>query len=343
MQPEFRFIRWRGKFAVEWYDETGRRFRRSLGTDQRGEAKRRLTEEFIPAFHKASRPREITVAYAWELYRSSLGAKPASVTMGHEWKAISAHFGELLASNISEDDCRSYIRTRRETGRKDGTIWTELGHLRSALRHAAEKNLIDKAPKIYRPERPAPRDKRMTRAEALRFLDACGFPHIRLFAILAITTAARSGALLGLTWDRVDLEAGLIHLGDPSRARTNKGRALVPMNATARAALAESYKGRTSAFVIEWAGERVVSVKKGIGSTAARAGLPWVTAHVFRHSAACFMAEDGVPMAEIAQYLGHSDSRLTEKVYARFSPTHLRKAAGALEFDLVRPVKTDRA
>ena len=115
------------------------------------------------------------------------------------------------------------------------------------------------------------------------------------------------------------------------------------MNSTARAALAESDKGRTSAFVIEWAGERVGSVKKGIRSAAVRAGLPWVTAHVFRHSAACFMAEDGVPMAEIAQYLGHSDSRLTEKVYARFSPTHLRKAASALEFDLVRPVKAERA
>lgn len=115
------------------------------------------------------------------------------------------------------------------------------------------------------------------------------------------------------------------------------------MNSTARAALAESYKGRTSAFVIEWAGERVGSVRKGIRSAAVCAGLPWVTAHVFRHSAACFMAEDGVPMAEIAQYLGHSDSRLTEIVYARFNPTHLRKAASALEFDLLRPVKAERA
>ncbi len=37
-------------------------------------------------------------------------------------------------------------------------------------------------------------------------------------------------------------------------------------------------------------------------------------------------------MSEIAQMLGHSDSRVTEKVYARFSPTYLRGAAAALEF-----------
>jgi hypothetical protein len=34
------------------------------------------------------------------------------------------------------------------------------------------------------------------------------------------------------------------------------------------------------------------------------------TAHVFRHSAATAMAERGVPMAEIAQFLGHADHSL---------------------------------
>jgi len=36
-------------------------------------------------------------------------------------------------------------------------------------------------------------------------------------------------------------------------------------------------------------------------------------------------------MAEIAQFLGHKDSRITERVYARFSPTYLRGAASMLE------------
>jgi integrase len=42
------------------------------------------------------------------------------------------------------------------------------------------------------------------------------------------------------------------------------------------------------------------------------------------------MAEAGVPIAEISQYLGHSDSRTTERHYAKFTPGHLRKAASAL-------------
>jgi integrase len=58
-----------------------------------------------------------------------------------------------------------------------------------------------------------------------------------------------------------------------------------------------------------------------------------VTPHMLRHSAAVYMAEDGVSMDEIAQFLGHNDVATTRRVYARFSPNHLRDAAAALELD----------
>jgi len=43
------------------------------------------------------------------------------------------------------------------------------------------------------------------------------------------------------------------------------------------------------------------------------------------------MAEAGISMSEIAQYLGHSDSTITERVYAKYSPEYLKTAASALE------------
>ena len=45
------------------------------------------------------------------------------------------------------------------------------------------------------------------------------------------------------------------------------------------------------------------------------------------------MAEAGVSMEVIAQYLGHEDVNVTRKVYARFSPTYLKQAAAVLEYD----------
>ncbi len=288
---------------------------------------------FIAERERANRPQEITVAYAWDGYRKTLGNKPAATTMGHEWKSIGPFFGERGAASISEKDCNDYIAIRRKQGRSDGTIWTELGRLRSAVRWAESKNLIAKAPKIYRPERPPPRDKRLTREQIKQFRDACEYPHIGLFVTLALATGARMSAILGLTWDRVDFEKERINLADPDLPRTKKGRAIVPMNDMARTALLEAREAATGAYVIEWGGRRVRSVKKALSAVGKACGLPWVTAHVFRHSAATIMAEAGVPMSEISQFLGHADSRVTERVYIKYSPTYLMNAAKALDFD----------
>lgn len=84
--------------------------------------------------------------------------------------------------------------------------------------------------------------------------------------------------------------------------------------------------------VLEWACGPVKSVKKSFKEAAGDAGLSEVSPHVLRHTAAIHMAEAGTPMDEIAQYLGHSDSRITAYTYARYSPEHLRKVTSALEF-----------
>jgi integrase len=44
------------------------------------------------------------------------------------------------------------------------------------------------------------------------------------------------------------------------------------------------------------------------------------------------MAEDRVPMAEIAAYLGHKDLNITVRTYARFAPDYLREAAKSLDW-----------
>ncbi len=110
------------------------------------------------------------------------------------------------------------------------------------------------------------------------------------------------------------------------------------MNQIARSALLDARAGALSLNVIEWAGKAVTSVKRGLGAAAVRAGLGPVSPHMLRHSAAVHMAEARIPMEEIAQYLGYSDVSVTRRIYARFSPTYLRTAAAALEYDDVGSV-----
>lgn len=243
--------------------------------------------------------------------------------MGYAWKALQPTFGALRPDQIDPDLCADYGRRRKRQGVKDGTILKELSFLRAALRGQL------KAGQFQMPAQPPPRDRHLTRKEFDRLLSAATLPHIRLFIILALTTAARAGALLQLTWDQIDFERGMIVLGKGEGRR--KGRATVPMNTNARKALEEAYEKRTCDYVIEWAGKPLGSIKRAFRLAALRARLPDVTPHVLRHTAAVWAIEAGNSMDEVAQFLGHTDSRLTYRVYARFSPNHLRRVAKALE------------
>jgi integrase len=51
------------------------------------------------------------------------------------------------------------------------------------------------------------------------------------------------------------------------------------------------------------------------------------------------MVEAGVPIEEVASYLGHSNPSVTRSTYAQFSPDYLRRAAGALDLGLVEEAK----
>jgi integrase len=251
--------------------------------------------------------------------------------MIHTWKALEPVFGHLEGDQIGTEDCRSYTKTRRELGRSDGSIHTELGHLRMILVWAKGMKLITEAPAIERPAKPEPKDRYLTRNEVRKMMDAAKVPHIRLAILLMISTGARAGAALDLTWDRVDFERGVIRLRNPFDQTARKTRATVPMNDTLKEALQIAKKASLSPYVVEWAGAKVGSIKKGIAAAAKGAKLDDVTPHVLRHSAAVWLVEDGHTFEEVAQFLGHSDVRITYKVYARYSPTHLRKLADTLD------------
>jgi integrase len=132
-------------------------------------------------------------------------------------------------------------------------------------------------------------------------------------------------------------------LRNPTITRRHKGRAIVPITRTLKAALLEARQGALSNHVIEWAGKPVQKPRRALARAGRNAGIGHVHPHLLRHSAAVHMAEDGVPIEEIAQYLGHSDVNVTRKIYARFSPDYLRKAAASLEYDDLGAFKLRKA
>lgn len=315
----------RGKLAVS-FTEGGKRYRYSLGTDDVAVAKAQLIE-FNRNRSVAAQGGPVTVATLYQAYIDDRAAEGKDTTRIRDaWKRLAPTFGAVLPSSITNELCRRYARAREGDGVSNGTIHLELGYVRSALISGLGKA----APSVWLPPKPPPREHHLTKAEAERLVAAAKMPHVRLFIILALSTAGRASSILDLTWDRVDFERRRIDLRNPERHATPKGRAITPMNEMAFTALTEAKKAALTPFVVEYAADRVVSIKKGINAAATRAGVE-CTPHVLRHSAAVWMAEAGVPIPEIGQYLGHTNLKTTFSVYARYSPDYLQNAAKSLE------------
>lgn len=331
---EYRIGRLNGRFVVTW-EEGGKRRRFRLHATTVGEAHAEARALLLAA--DAARPEGLTVAQLWDAHRDEKAGRTIAESMIHTGKSVLPWFGHFQPAQITTADCRAYIADRRAAGRHDGTIWSQLGHLRNVLSWAEKRGHIARAPYIARPSQPAPKERWLTRDEIDRLLAAEAEPHVRLAILLMLTTAARMTAALELTWDRVDLERGWIDLRTGEGLR--KGRAVVPINGTLRAALATARDAALSDHVVEWAGGPVKSIKRGFARTVSSAGLKDVTPHVLRHTAAVHMAAGGIAMTKISQYLGHSSTEVTERVYARFAPDHMRDAAEILDFGKLRAVR----
>lgn len=325
-EQQWTITKYRGELALTWYEGDIRR-RYSLGTSDPAEAARCAPSRYA----ELTRPKGTVVADLWAAYCLDKAGRAVVTTMGYTWKALAPFFGAKEGTEITLVDCRTYTKARRDAGKKDGSIHTELGHLRSVLVWARKQRLIAFAPDIERPSKPDPKEGYLTRDEVKKLVDAANSAHIKLAIQLLIATGARVGAALQLTWDRVDFDRRMIQLRNPFDKPHRKGRATVPMNDSLLAALNEAKQGALTPYVLEWSGDKILSIKKGIKTAGTKIGRADASPHMLRHSAAVWLVEDGHSMEAVAQFLGHSNTAMTYRVYARYSPEYLRKLTASLE------------
>ena len=317
-----------------WYvRDAGRRI--STGQTSRAAAERFLAD------YVAGNQRPAGAALIPDILTRYLADRQARKLPGAErlsWahKPLARHLASTLAEEFGEADALRYISAREADGVAPGTYRTELSSLRAALRWAATKaggGLLEKAPAVMVPSRPPAKERWLTREEAAKLIEACRAPHVRLFVVLALNTGARAGAILALTWDRVDLERRRIDYRETGRAQTRKRRVPVPINDTLAAALVAEHKRlqpAAGAPVVTFGGTALASVKHAFADATTRAGLADVTPHTLRHTAATWAAQAGVPLFQIAGLLGHSDMRMISEVYGHHHPDHLQDVARAL-------------
>lgn len=329
-----------GRHHVAYYQQDGRRCRARLG-QFRAEvdavaALRRFAEARATLVKSSA---TYTIGQLWDLWLAQREADGFSNAIySANWRSLRPHFAHRKPENINDDVCRAYARARFKLGRSSWTVNTEMARLRSCLQWAESRWHIPRAPHVWIPSRGRDRELVITATEAKRLLVASEVsPHLYLFVVLALTTGARHMAILDLTWDRVDFVAGTITYDDdlppdPMSKSWRKGRATVPMNALARAALDLAHAGRQTDHVIEYRGRRLKSIREGFREAVACASLvPEVTPHTIRHSVATWLREKGVELKRISQVLGHADMRTTDLIYTHTTPGYLTDAVNTID------------
>lgn len=355
--PKLATKKGRGVWYIRYY-ECGqkREHATGIGLDDRGAAEAALAT-FIIDRHRAEQPAgpadpstflidEALTLYALE--HAPTTAAPARIAYAIE--ALARFWEDSMVSTITRETCRRYARERE---RSDGTIRRELGTLRAALNHAFKEGRLMRVPHVFLPEAPDGKQRWLTRGEEAALLHAAVRArsdtrlYLPLFIVMALYTGARKEALLSLRWPQVDLHRRLIDFNPPGTKRTSKGRPVIPIPDRLMTFLRlAKRRGSDLGYVIHNGGRRIRDVggawdgsfaegeavggDGSFGRACRRAGLRDVTPHTLRHTCGTWMAHAGVPLFEIAGWLGHSAARTTE-LYAHQHPSHLAQALRAAD------------
>ena len=258
-----------------------------------------------------------------------LEARKLTTARLRQWHAdLAAHPKFVRSKRNGERQSKAFdlrdaeaVRRRRSRANRILTV------LKAALNYAFKENLIetDQPWRRVAPFRDVDRARirYLAEEECRHLIAACD---LRFAALVraALLTGARYGELCRLKAEDVHLPSATIHIRE---SKSGKPRH-VPLSDEGvehferlLADLADSdhvfqiTQGRT------W---KASDQARPLAAACARAKInPPITFHGLRDTYASMLAMRGVPLSVIAQALGHSDSRTTEKHYAHLAPNYV--------------------
>jgi integrase len=232
---------------------------------------------------------------------------------------MAVFFGPKRLAVFSEQDLLAYSRDRRQKDKvTTSTINRDLALLRSMFRKGHEADRTINVPRFpINLSAETERNRVMTRAEEALILAACDAveplsykrkgqsitakhrtnrEHLRAIIILAVDTAMRSGEIFSLTWDDIDLKAGVITI----RSHNTKTQRERKVGITPRVkAELEAIKGKGKVFPIR-------SARKAFATACRRVGITDLHFHDLRHTATTRMIRAGIPHTEVMKITGHT-------------------------------------
>lgn len=320
---------------ISYTDPSGRRIRRSAGTENHAEAKaleQRLRADAFDARDQPAQPETMFASVMVTYLKSRTSERERYAVL-----PLREAFGDRDLVTLKPADITAYTDTRREAGKTDATIRRELIVLSAAINHYAQEHGLT-MPNPVRGRKPKKADGRVrwiSRDEAAALLDAAtdGPEYLADFIRVGIHTGMRKQEMLGLEWNRVNLGERLIFL--EAHHTKGKRRRSIPINEDVRLALlrrwnwGQQYCPNSRWVFCEKEGNRLSDLKRSFRTACMRAGITDFHIHDLRHTCAAWLVTGGAPLAAVRDLLGHQSITTTE-IYAHLAPTAVRAAVDIL-------------
>lgn len=369
--------RWRGSITIG-FGPDGRQRRRYVSGATRREVLARLAEARDQRDAGVDVTRTTTVADWLEHWLTTIAARtvrPSTLegytTAVRVWATPAV--GRKRLDRLTPDDLERLYADMLDAGRSVGTVRATHRALARALQVATERGRIARNPArlVHLPEVDAKEIEAFTEEEARAILAAAEGTWNAARWSVALAIGLRQGEALGLSWEHVDFDKGMVRVRHALQRITGHGLQLVPVKSRAGRrnialppALAQALREHRQQQRVarledgpRWTGWRTRVLHPGGPEHdvelvfAQRSGRPidtradhrdWeallVSAgvrdarlHDARHTAATLLLEQGVPARVVMEILGHSQISLTLGTYSHVTSRLAGEAAAAME------------
>jgi integrase len=311
----------------QWIVRDGAGFVRTGIPEQNDSAAQRFLARYIDAKHKPKPSDSPPIADMLNAYaQEHLPHTRAAANGVYQIEALARWWGDKVASDINARTCREYATTKSAAAAR-----RDLETLRAAVRYWNKYyGPLASLPSVVLPDKVPARQRWLSRSEVAKLLWAARrTQHLRRFILLALYTGSRSGVILRLQWDQIDLSRGVMARIRPGTAASAKK--LAPPVRIGKRIISHLRRwkrldGGRIAYLCHYEGVPVKKLRRSWEAAAARAGLERVSPHTLRHTRATWLMNAGVDLWEAAGSLGMSPETL-RTVYGKHHPDFQKRAA----------------
>lgn len=267
------------------------------------------------------------------------------------------HLGRRKLAALTARDVRMFLATLARDGVGERTAQLTHATLRAALEDAVREEIIPRnVARLVRAPRPEQAEREPLTVDQVRVLLGSVREH-RLYALFVVVAVLgmRRSEVLGLRWEDVDLDAGVLRVQRGLQraggslvtlpTKTRRSARVVPLPGVVVRALRGHRKAQEAerlALGPRWPDLGYVfttpvgtpidprNCTRMVQNAVRRAGLPAVRLHDFRHGCVSVLLALGIPPRTVMEIVGHSTLEMTMNVYAHVTLDDKRSALDQL-------------